>query len=436
MVGVSLKGISWTFAGLALPLVVAAATVPALIDHIGAERFGFLALAWGLVGYAGILELGIGRAVTQKLSSLRVLNNPAEICGVFVSAVRITQIAGAVGGGLLLIAALLGVQHYVVVVTVPSEEINFAAAIVACALPVQALSATYRGVNEAYGNFARIGVLRVLLGVANFGGPYLVSLFTENLGWLVSSVFLSRLGALWAYRILAVRSLPTVTGRTVGADRGTMAELLRFGGWFTVSTILAPFLGQADRYFIGVLLSAAAVTAYVLPYEIVVQSLVVVGAVTTVLFPAMSKAVATDTAQARAMYGFWLVRMAGGMLVLMGVLVFVMPYLLEWWLGNRVTDESTMVGRILCLGAWLNSVGAVCFAYLHSHGWVKKTAIAHLYELPVFLVFLYLGITSFGIVGAAIAWVGRMFLDTSILLILVSRLHRRGTSLTGTLPEL
>lgn len=428
MANVSLKGVSWTFAGLALPLFVAALTIPALIDRIGAERFGFLALAWGLVGYAGIFELGIGRAVTQKLSLIRTVDDPADILRVFASAVRITQITGAIGGGLLLVAAALGVQHSVVALTVQAREIDVATVLVACALPVQALSATYRGVNEAYGNFAGISGLRVLLGVANFGGPFLVSLITADLGWLVSTVLVSRVAALWAYRALAVRSLPTVTSRPVGGDRAIMGELLRFGGWFTVSTVLAPFLGQADRYVIGALLSAAAVTAYVLPYELVVQALIVVGAVTTVLFPAMSRAVATNLAQARLVYRLWLWRMTGGMLVITGALAIVLPQLLELWLGERVSAESALVGRILCVGVLLNSVGAVCFAYLHAHGRVKSTAIAHVVELPFFMVLLFGGISSFGIVGAAMAWTARLMLDTVILLALVARLHRQGTN--------
>ena len=45
--------IGWNLAGLSLPLVVAAATVPRLISILGQERFGLLALAWGLVGYGG-----------------------------------------------------------------------------------------------------------------------------------------------------------------------------------------------------------------------------------------------------------------------------------------------------------------------------------------------------------------------------------------------
>lgn len=60
-----IKNIAWNLAGLGGPLIVAALTIPALIRMIGLERFGLLALAWGLIGFAGIFDLGIGRATTN-----------------------------------------------------------------------------------------------------------------------------------------------------------------------------------------------------------------------------------------------------------------------------------------------------------------------------------------------------------------------------------
>ena len=408
-----------------MPLAVAAATVPSLIDRIGSERFGFLALAWGLVGYAGVLDLGIGRAVTQKLASLQGVDRAVEAVRVFRSGVRITQLAGLAGGFLLLGVLIVAVDQFPNPKTIGRSEIFLAGALVTLTLPVQSLSSTYRGVNEAYGNFVGIGALRIVLGIATFGTPFLVSLVSVDLFWLVSTVLLTRLGALVAYRVLAFRSLPTIHDHSdTDADRPTMLALFRFGGWYTVSSVLAPVFMQADRFFIGMMISAAAVTAYVLPYEIVIQSLIVVGAVTTVLFPAISRAVSSAEGQAEKIYRFWLIRVGLGMSLLTGTLALAMPALLEVWLGNRIGDDSVSVGRILCAGVLLNSLGAVTFSYLHAKGWVRPTALAHLFEAPIFLAALYWGITNFGIIGAAAAWLLRMLIDTLILFLFVAILHR------------
>ena len=410
---------------MALPLFVAAATVPSLIDRVGAERFGLLALVWGLIGYAGVLDLGVSRALTQRIASLLVQGEKVEILRVFRSASTVTQVAGGFACVLLLAGAVFSVYERIPIVDVTETELVRAMVLVAIALPIQAISATYRGVNEAYGNFVGISVLRIGLGVANFGLPYLVSFLSNDLSHLVATVVASRALALFFYRHLALGCL--AFGRTdshVATDWNTVVSLMRFGGWYSVSTTLSPLLGQADRFFIAALVSAAAVTSYVIPFEMVTQSLIVVGAVTTVLFPAMSRAVAENATAARHLLRAWCWRVGLVMLILLTALALVMPAVLEVWLQDRVSEQSAMVGRILCLGVLSNSIGAVLFAYLHAHGKVRQTAIAHLVETPIFVGVLYFSVIEFGIIGAASAWVFRMLLDTSILLWFVRSLHR------------
>src|SRR3954463_4133366 len=55
------------FAQLA-PLVVAFVSVPILITALGSDRFGVLTLAWTLIGYFGLFDLGLGRALVQAVS--------------------------------------------------------------------------------------------------------------------------------------------------------------------------------------------------------------------------------------------------------------------------------------------------------------------------------------------------------------------------------
>ena len=57
--------------GLGLPLVAAVLTIPLLIEALGVERFGMLALIWALVSYFGLFDLGLGRALTRELAGLR-----------------------------------------------------------------------------------------------------------------------------------------------------------------------------------------------------------------------------------------------------------------------------------------------------------------------------------------------------------------------------
>ncbi|GIZ51616.1 oligosaccharide flippase family protein [Noviherbaspirillum aridicola] len=423
--------IAWNLFGFALPLAIAAAAIPQLLSLIGSERFGYLALAWGVIGYASVIDLGIGRAATRLVSCLRGGGHRDRIPDVVASAAWLTRVTGAIGMLALVAAAWLGAHRLVPSAVVPERELQLALLFLALALPMQAMSATWRGVNEAWLNFAPVNLLRVLLGAANFGGPWLVALFVQDLHWLVATLVVSRAAALACYRGFALRCLRRAGLGTGRFAAGPARQLLHFGGWHSLSSLLNPLLVQADRFLIGALVSAAAVTAYVIPYELAVQCLVLSGAVTSVAFPLISQLLQSDAERAACLFRSWQRRLGLAMAVAMGTLAWFMPDLLHVWLQGRVPGESVVVGRILCAGVFFNSVGAMYFALLHAQGKTRQTALLHLLEVPPYLVLLWLLIGQWGVVGAALAWSMRVSLDAAALACLcrdrASHPHAGGT---------
>jgi O-antigen/teichoic acid export membrane protein len=62
------RNIIWNLFGHGAPLLVALLAIPLLIKGLGTERFGVLVLAWMVVGYFTLFDLGIGRATTKYTS--------------------------------------------------------------------------------------------------------------------------------------------------------------------------------------------------------------------------------------------------------------------------------------------------------------------------------------------------------------------------------
>src|SRR4051812_5597637 len=56
-------------AGQAVPLIAALVAIPWLIRGLGADRFGVLTLAWATIGYFGLVDLGLGRALTHAVAT-------------------------------------------------------------------------------------------------------------------------------------------------------------------------------------------------------------------------------------------------------------------------------------------------------------------------------------------------------------------------------
>jgi O-antigen/teichoic acid export membrane protein len=423
-----LTNIAWNLVGLGAPLLVAIVTVPTLIQTIGLERFGLLALAWGLIGYAGFFDFGVGRATTQFIAQLRGQNIYAEIPMVIRAATRLTLFTGAIGFLLLALAAVFGIQNFIKHSAGLETELMISVFILALALPVQAISATYRGVNEAFENFMGINLTRMVLGTLNFLGPFLVSLYTTSLTWLVAALLVSRLVALSAYRHLAMRcvcsNLESQSHVSSSMDEVQIKRrLIEFGSWFTVSSVVSPILVQADRFVIAGIVSATAVATYIIPYEVVVQSLIIVSSITAVAFPSLTKLMHEQANQWKAVFRHWLVVVTLVMFVVTIALALLLPVILPLWIGSNLPKDSVLIGQILCLGVFANSIGSMYFALLHAKARSDISAKLHLLELPLFIAALYTLIGAYGLFGAAWAWVGRMVIDTLLLSILSKNHH-------------
>ena len=55
----------WNLAGVAAPIPAALVAIPVLLRVMGQDRFGLLTIAWTLMGYFGLFDLGLARAMTK-----------------------------------------------------------------------------------------------------------------------------------------------------------------------------------------------------------------------------------------------------------------------------------------------------------------------------------------------------------------------------------
>jgi len=54
--------------GQGIPFLAALVAIPPLIRGLGTDRFGVLTLAWMVIGYFSLFDLGLGRALTQVVA--------------------------------------------------------------------------------------------------------------------------------------------------------------------------------------------------------------------------------------------------------------------------------------------------------------------------------------------------------------------------------
>jgi O-antigen/teichoic acid export membrane protein len=415
-----LNNIAWSLSGLIIPLIMAFLFIPALLNNIGTERFGLLSLAWGLLNYASIFDLGIGRAATQLISKKIGEKNHGDILKIASTSIKFSIFSGIIGFIILASLALAGISNFIKQSSNLENELTISVFILSLIIPIQAVSATYRGINEALEQFKGISIIRIILGIINFAGPYTISFYTNNLGALVATLLFSRLMALYFYQITAKNAIKNITTKTLkknNQDKEIRSHLLSYGGWITVSSIISPLLVQADRFIIAGVLSASAVTIYTIPYELVVQSLVLVGAFSSVFFPSITKLMHENSEKWEEKFSQWLIIITILMIITTTLLGLFLPFILSVWIGKNMHEESLMIGKILLIGVLANSIGSMYYAVIQAKGRSDITAKIHLIEIIPFIITLYYSTKEYGLYGTAWVWSTRMITDAILLII-------------------
>ncbi|NIP58769.1 MAG: oligosaccharide flippase family protein, partial [Gemmatimonadetes bacterium] len=80
-------------------------------------------------------------------------------------------------------------------------------------------------------------------------------------------------------------------------------DLLRLGGWMTVTNVVSPLMEYVDRFVIGSLLTLSAVAYYATPYEAVTKIVLAPVAVAGVFFPAFAWAAPKRPERAAELFG-------------------------------------------------------------------------------------------------------------------------------------
>lgn len=411
----------WNMLGQVLPTMAAVIAIPILIRHLGAARFGVLTLGWAAIGYFGLFDLGLSRALTHAVAT-RVGFDPddRELSTVTWTALALMLGMGVVGGALLAAITPAIVERGLHVQPAYVAETRACFYLLALSLPWVVTTAGFRGLLEAHQDFGVATALRVPLGLFTFVGPLLVLPFSTSLVPIIAVLVAVR-GLTWlAHLLVCLRHYPYLR-HAPHVRWSTAGPLLRYGGWMTVSNVISPIMAYLDRFVVAAILPLAAVAHYVTPYEIVTKLSVLPMAIVGAHFPAFASTFARDRDRTAVLFARTLRAILLLMFPVLLVIVLFAREGLTAWVGAEFASASTPVLQWLAAGIFVNSLAQAPFAVLQGTGRPDVTGRLHLAELPIYLVTLFWLVHRFGIVGVAVAWTIRATVDAVALLVLAER---------------
>lgn len=409
------KNTVYNLLGYGLPLIVAIGLIPPLINGLGEERFGILSLSWVIIGYFSFLDFGIGRALTKFIAEKIGLNQKEEIPKIFWTSFFLMFAISSTFAILLIFLSNYYVQDIFKISDELKEETLYSFYVLALTIPIVTTTAGFRGVLEAYQKFGVINVIRALLGVFTFLTPILCMLFTKNLLIIVVALSIIRVIVWMIYFIQCLQIDAKLKLGNIRFEMKFIKPVLTMSSWMTVSNIIGPTIIHMDRFLIGGIVSAVAITYYTTPYEVVTKLLLIPGALTGVLFPAFSSTYLTDPELTKKLFSRGVKFI---FIFLYPVTLILVTFAFEGiniWLGITFAEKSYFVMQMLALGVLLNSLAYVPFSYLQGIGKPKIPALVNLFELPFYVLVLWFAISKWEINGAAVVWLLRMVIDTIIL---------------------
>ena len=415
-----LKFTGWNLFGLCTPMIVAFFVLPPLRGRMGEDIYGAFMFLLTVINYLSILDLGLGRAVTQFMSTRLASRKSEELPAIFWTSLAMMLGFSGVGMAIFfpLISPIVGQWSKIPA----SLQLDAAYTLFAAGLgtPFLVLTACLVGVLEAHQKFKLINLIRLPMQIYTFLGPMAVAMVSHSLLAPVVALLAGKALECLIYFTACLWDVPVLRGG-VQFQRKLIRPLFSLGGWMSVSSIAMLVLNQANSALMFGLLPVAMVGFYATIAEMIIRLLIFPRAWVSVLFPSFSAQHALESGALAALY-------AKGVksLLLFSFPVVLVLFAFAWeglmiWQDAAFATASAGVMRWLTAGIFVYSLSFVPFSLLQGVGRPDISAKLHLVLIPVAIGIAWFLTKRFGMEGAGIAWFIRCLLETVVMTLLANR---------------
>ncbi|WP_198595987.1 oligosaccharide flippase family protein [Vibrio breoganii] len=397
-----------SFLSMVLPALFPILVLALSARYLAAGDFGTYLIIMTILGYSGLLELGMSRALIKQFSSEYRDEREANIT-------LASGFYAMLGLGLFgTVTLLIGSQVAEFFFSLPSSVL-LGIKISSFALPAILLTQVFHAYLEGslrYGSILKIKLVSSILEASLLITTLLINgdLYTLLVAFCIGKYVTLVLAYIYCSGLkLIERQL--FSKRKVG-------DMVKFGGWLTISSIVGPVMVYFDRFFVSGEFGLEVAEQYLAVSELAIKIAIIPTAIARVVFVLMARLSISENKTSTVGYKSVLVSVSP---LLLSVVLFAEPAL-NLMFDNRTTDLSVLAFRILCVGLFFNAIAQIPFAKLLASGRSKTTAKIHLYELLPYLALLYFSIEHYGIVGVSVVWALRCFVDCLVLIIASRRM--------------
>ena len=421
-----LRNSGWNLAGLLVPVPIAIAVVPALIRGLGEVRFGLLTIAWAVMGYFTLFDLGLGRATTREIAAA-ISNGERDRLGRLIwSSISAHALLGL--AGFAVFAALSAPLTSAFDLRAPmADEFRRSLLWLTISVPVLVVTAAFRGILEGFDRFDLVNIIRLPSSAWTYLAPWAVMLWTPELPAVVSVIVVGRILSLGAHVVACITIAPVVR-RPAAPSLRALRPMIVLGWWLTLGTIVLPLMSSWDRFVIGAQVSPEAVGRYAAPYEVVTKLWVFSGALMGAAFPIFTAAWTSNRPRLGTLLRHGTAALLIAVIPAAMIIIASAPVLLPLWLGTGFGGESVPIARWLAMGVAASVVAQAGLTFLQASGRANWVARVQTIEVIAYGGLSWWAAGRWGATGVAFVWFVRAVVDCGILLLAADALARSAGS--------
>lgn len=390
-------------AAVILPSVVALATTPYVVHTLGDEAFGVYILAMSVVGFGGLLDLGMSTSTVKFVAEQTTRADDAALSRL-INTLLWSRVPVAIVVSLTGWAAAERLCSALLTIT-PSltSEAAFMVRVASLTLGASMLIGSLAALPRAAHRFDLVSRIGLTFNLALTAATVLLLWC----GYGLRAIVIAELGLAIAQLVTywrACRRLFPSWQPGVGADVRLAARTIRFGGYMTLGNVTTIAFVQVNRIVVGRVLGAAAVTSFAVPWNVTSRISQLAYAIAEVLTPLASTLSAdgsvTRVAEVHRRLTELVLVLAGTLIV---PLVLVAPEFLTIWMGAPFAASAAPTLRVLSLAAGVLSTSMVTYALLVGIG---RPAAANLPPLAGAVINVALALTlapRTGVYGVAVS---------------------------------
>ena len=419
------RNIVANYLGNAWSAIMGLAFVPLYIHYLGMEAYGLIGVFALLQAWMSVLDMGLTPMLTREMARLTAgAHTPQSIRDLLRSVELIyAAVAVAIAMGVAAAAPWLS-AHWLRAEHLPDASIAQALAIAGVVIALRWLNGLYRGaINGLQDQVWLNGCTALFATVRGLGAVLVLALIAPRiqLFFIFQGIVVILETAVLA---LHMHRLLPPSRRPARFDWRTLHQVRHFAGGMALITILSLLLTHVDKVILSRLLPLSEFGYYTLATTLCGALYLMIAPIHNATYPRLTALVgAGDVVALRETYHQFAqiltVMIAPSAIVLS---LFAEDVLLLWTRNAATAAATAPLVSILAVGTLCNGLMHTPYALQLAHGQTRFTVVVNLFAVCILVPSLYIGISVYGTVAAAIVWA---VLNVSYVIFTAPVVHRR-----------